>query len=242
MLNIVICDDDPMSVAQMESFLFEISEELDNTFNIDVYLNGQKFLNQYSQEMFIIDILFLDIEMGTCNGLDVARELRKMNSEMLIIFFSSHEKYLIELFEVTPFRFVKKPINKNEVKKVTVSAIQALNEQALSFNYSFKQKISKLYLKEIFYFESRGRKILIFGSHNTMLGSFYDRLNNVELQLKTDTFIRVHQSYLVNYHHIRTLSQKEIVLSDEVEIQISEDRSKSVRSKYIQLSKREINS
>ena len=240
MYNIVICDDDPLSVAQMESLLFEISDELEYVFNIDAYLDEEKFLNQYNHDQITIDILFLDIEMGTYSGLEVARKLRKMGSEVLIIFFSSHEKYLIELFEVTPFRFLRKPIERGEVKKTIMSAIQVLNEQVVSFNYSFKQKFYKISLRDILYFESRGRKILIFGKRNILLGSFYDRLNNVEFQLKTDTFLRIHQSYLVNYHHINTISQKEIILANDIVLQVSEDRSKTVRSKYIQLSKREM--
>lgn len=62
----------------------------------------------------------------------------------------------------------------------------------------------------------------------------------MEKELKTDLFIRVHQSYLVNYLYIKTVSQKEIVTMDDQVIQISEERSDKVQEKYIQLVKREL--
>lgn len=71
MYNIVICDDDPLSVAQMENCLFNLMDQENYTFEIDSYLSGTKFLNQYLISKVKVDILFLDIEMSNHNGIEV---------------------------------------------------------------------------------------------------------------------------------------------------------------------------
>lgn len=239
MYNIVICDDDPLSVAQMENCLFNLMDQENYTFEIDSYLSGTKFLNQYLISKVKVDILFLDIEMSNHNGIEVARRIREENSDMIIIFFSSHEKYLIDLFEVMPFRFVSKPLKEDQVQKAMLSALEKLNRNHQFFEYTFKQNCYKLYLKDIVYFESDRRVVKIIGKQEEKMGSFYARLNDVEQSIKSDRFLRVHQSYLVNYDWIKVLNQKEITSFDNQIIQISEDRNKSVQKRYIQLARRE---
>lgn len=239
MYNIVICDDDSISIASMEDCLFDLMENTNYSFDIETYQNGEKFLKHFFLHKKIIDILFLDIEMGEKSGIEIAKKIRQINSEMIIIFFSSHEKYMIDLFEVNPFRFIPKPINQENVQKIMLSAISQLNLNHQFFEYTYKQKLYKHFLKEIVYFESKGRIINVIGKDNTLLGNFYSQLNDVEETLKTDRFLRVHQSYLVNYDWIKMLSQKKVETFDKQIVQVSEERSKKVREKYIHLVRRE---
>lgn len=237
--DIVICDDDPVSIAYMEDCVFDLMETTSYSFDIESYQNGGKFLRQYFSSEKAIDILFLDIEMGDISGIEIAKRIREVNSELLIIFFSSHEKYMIDLFEVNPFRFIPKPIEKENVQSIILSAIKKINQNHNFFEYTFKQKMYKTFLKDIVFFESKGRIVNIVGKKNILLGKFYSQLNDVEKSLKTDRFLRVHQSYLVNYDWIKMLSQKEVETFDRQIILVSEERSKRVREKYVQLVRRD---
>lgn len=140
MYNIIICDDNPQSVTQIENCLLDVMNQNNYEFQIEAYYSGERFLTQFLANEICVDILFLDIEMEHKSGIEVARAIRAVESELIIIFFSSHEKYLIELFEVSPFRFIKKPIEPNKVHQITLSAIQKLNRNLHFFEYTFKQK------------------------------------------------------------------------------------------------------
>ena len=65
-------------------------------------------------------------------------------------------------------------------------------------------------------------------------GKFYGKLNMLEKKLENGkiSFLRIHQSYLVNYRFIKEISFYKVVLYNGMELQISEDRQKSVREKY----------
>ena len=88
-------------------------------------------------------------------------------------------------------------------------------------------------VRDIVYFESSNRIVYIHlkdGSDE----HFYGKLNNVEKELATSRqyFLRIHQSFLVNYDHVKKMNFVNITISymgKEMELKISEDRQKEVR-------------
>jgi len=63
------------------------------------------------------DIAFLDIQMWGMNGFEVAKELKKFNPKINIIFVSAYSKYASEAFELHPSGYILKPITKEAVKR-----------------------------------------------------------------------------------------------------------------------------
>lgn len=68
-------------------------------------------------------------------------------------------------------------------------------------------------------------------------GKFYGKLNLLEKQLENGKipFLRIHQSYLVNYRFIKEITFSKVVLLDGTELQISEERQKMIRAKFSNL-------
>lgn len=66
---------------------------------------------------------------------------------------------------------------------------------------------------------------------------FYDRLNEVEERLKSGkaVFLRVHQSFLVNYRHIEGLAYDYLIMDNGKRISISEDRRKLISEEYCEM-------
>ncbi len=111
-------------------------------------------------------------------------------------------------------------------------AYERILKNDVHFEYKFNKISHKMLLKDILYFESSGRIILIQGKHEN--GKFYGKLNLVERKVENENipFLRIHQSYLVNYRYIKEISFYKVILFNGVELQISEDRQKIVREKY----------
>ena len=62
------------------------------------------------------DIYILDIEMPRMNGLEVAKAIRTRDSKALIVFLTSHVKYMPDVFEVVTFDFISKPITEERLR------------------------------------------------------------------------------------------------------------------------------
>lgn len=113
MLKIAICDDEPMFGNKLELILLENAKKEQIQINIDVYQSGTSLLKGMWEDAVSYDIIFLDIEMDGMDGLETAKEIRKKNELVLLIYVTSHKSYAIEAYEVQPFRFVVKPIDES---------------------------------------------------------------------------------------------------------------------------------
>ena len=128
------------------------------------------------------DIIFLDIEMEQLDGISTARKIREVDLSVLLIYVSGYDEYLKELFEVEPFRFISKPIDRNRLKTYFSNAIQRTLKKELFFQYSFNKEIQKIPLDDIVYFESKNRSIYIYLKDGTSR-YFYGKLNDIEKNL-----------------------------------------------------------
>jgi len=85
------------------------------------------------------DIAFLDIQMWGKNGLEVAKELKDLNSKINIIFVTAHSKYASEAFELYPSGYILKPVTKEAVEREIENLRHpiALNKNARIYAQTF---------------------------------------------------------------------------------------------------------
>ena len=63
------------------------------------------------------DVAFLDIEMGSSNGLDLAIRLKEIQPDIHIIFVTSYEKYALKAFTIHATGYLMKPVEVEELKR-----------------------------------------------------------------------------------------------------------------------------
>lgn len=231
MLNIAICDDDISTTGKLDMLLQKMSKICDVEIDIEVFWNGEELEKAVGQGT-AFDIIYLDIEMDKKDGITVAKKIRESDKNVLIIYVTSHENYMKASFIVRPFEFLLKPVSEIEFELCFKMACEDINDNDYYFRYRYKREEHQIPICDILYFESVKRKILIITSKEIF--NLYGKLNIVEESLKECKvhFLRVHQSFLVNYKHIRKQSYKLIVMDDGKEIPISEDRRKIIGELY----------
>lgn len=102
---------------------------------------------------------------------------------MLLIFVSGYDQYLMELFRLDVFEFVKKPFEKESFVQTFLRAVRKVGEKNHYFVYAYRGEEFKLPCMEILYFESRGRKIWIH-MKNGETAFFNGKLSDVEEKLR----------------------------------------------------------
>lgn len=140
------------------------------------------------------------------------------------------------------FGFIKKPIDEEILTKTFLETYQRVCSKMVYFTFSYKHEEYKILCKEILYFESNARKVTIYtqnGEHYTFNG----KLSEIEQKMSDGKipFLRVHQSYLVNYYLIRSRTKIEITLVNGKKLSISEERQKYFNQQYSHLLGGEIN-
>lgn len=234
-ITIAICDDDINSTNMIENLLYKIAKEKGIDIYTDVFYDGAMLINYMERSNKIYNLIYLDIEMDTLNGIETARQIRTKDSCAVVIFVSNYDSYFRDMLEVEPFRFLDKPINSAKFENYFLKALEKIECGNESFVFKYQKEIYMVKYKDIEYFESDKRIIYIKGKDRSY--QFYGKLNEIEkiVSEKDKHFMRIHQSYLVNMQYVRKITFSYMEMEDGTILNISEDRKKSFRYKYCDL-------
>lgn len=232
MIKIAVCDDENMIAAQIENTILDICKEENIPVETNVFYSGQEL----EKEIFKgtrYDLIYLDIQMTNGDGITTAKNIRKIDNNALLIYVSGYDKYMMELFRLDVFAFIKKPIDYKDFKKIFLDANLKICNQRLYFSFQYNHNEYKIPCIDILYFESSGRAINVY-SKDHKAEKFNGKLSEVEERLDNGKipFLRIHQSYLVNYHHIHSRSKTAVMLTNGTKLPISEERQKNFGKQY----------
>lgn len=200
--KIAICDDEPLHIDKIRSILLD--EETDNYTKPANRLNAITAGKRY-------DVLFLDIMMPEIDGISLARELRELDEDMLIVFITSKIEFMQTGYEVKAFRYLLKDQIDTGLPKIWKDIEkELLNRADTYFTYEFERKTYRYPCRDILYLESNLRRIILHTNRDT--AALYGKLD--DLAIKYPMFVRVHKSFLVNRRHIRSISAGMVVLSN----------------------------
>ena len=106
-MKIAICDDNLNIVDEVKNLLDEYALSKNLSLDISTFNDGQAVLE--SDERF--NIAILDVEMPGCNGIELGKILREKNRHIVLMYITSHKKYLDEALNLNAARFFEKPID-----------------------------------------------------------------------------------------------------------------------------------
>ena len=109
------------------------------------------------------------------------------------------------------------------------------DERPQCLSFANKGDYYKLPCSDIQFFESDNRIVHVHTSNASY--EFYGKLNELEELLSTTKqyYIRIHQSYLVNFKYIHTLGNSEVILTNGTTLPISPNRLKQARQQFRKL-------
>lgn len=110
-MKILVLDDSEPALKLLTSAI----EEACPSAEVFAFSKPSKCLEFASK--YICDIAFLDIQMWGMNGLEAARELKKHNPKLNIIFVTAHTEYASGAFPLYPSGYVLKPVTKQAVER-----------------------------------------------------------------------------------------------------------------------------
>lgn len=235
MIMVAICDDENVIINQIEEMLKDICKTNDIIVDIDSFNSGEAVKKEILAGTKY-DLLYLDIYKEHEEGMIVVEHIRKMDEKLKIICVSANEKYCMELFQYDVAGFIKKPIQKDIFARLFYKVYDRLCNDKFYFQYNYKKMEYRKLCSDILYFESEGRKIKIH-MRNGEVEKFNGKISDIENQLKKVKipFLRIHQSYLVNYDYIKARSKTKVVLINNENLQISEARQRKINQKYERL-------
>lgn len=230
MISIVVCDDQN---TVLEHLVDGIETTLDG-------LNEKAKVYSFTQVAHIpnsilsgcdIALLDIDFESGHYNGIDLARKIRAVRKDAVIIFVTNYVEYAPEGYEVNAFRYLLKS---ELTRKLPVYLSEALS-QVKAHGESLKVQIHgewiHIPLSEILYIESEKHTVIVHTQRKDY--TYYTSLTTLEEQLASKGFLRIHKSYLVNMSHLQKFQSQGAVLDDGTTLRVSERSYADQKKKYL---------
>lgn len=199
MIQVVCCDDE----KEMRKALIKIIEpelQLQGiNYQLSEFASGEELLS--SNRLEAVDLLFLDIEMKALDGIETAKQLRKVNQRAVIVFITAFADFVFQGYEVKALNYLLKPYGEKKIVEVLRKALDELEmTQSKYFVIEQKSGITKIPLKDICYFSSDRRMLTVVTTKDS--SSFYGKLSDLELP---DAFLRIHNRYIVNLNYVEQL-------------------------------------
>lgn len=211
------------------------------TVDIDVYKSGEEMLRMIEAEKVRPQILFLDMEMKQMNGIETARKLRDKDRSMLIIYVTSYDKYTMDSFEVSPFRYLLKPVDYEKIEQVFSAAVdEILNNHASLFFKRNNEQIQINCEEVISIVSEKGRMLRVVTKEEQPQNLFYAKIKDIEKQLNPFIFVKVNQGTIINLNFVHIISGEDVHLTTGEIIPISRGRKKAVKEAYSLYVKRKV--
>jgi two-component system LytT family response regulator len=226
MIKCIIVDDERPARECIQNYLNDYCQDVDVVAQADSARSAMNAIMKYHP-----DLVFLDVEMPNGSGFDLLRQLNRINFS--VIFVTAFEEYAVTAFRFSATDFLLKPINIKEMieavdkvrsemnRKIDVTNIETLLRMTqlgperydvlvIPNNEGFKV----VTLEDIITCEADGYCTIFHLKGKAQLVSsknlgYYDDF------LSGQGFQRVHNSFMINLHHVKEYSSQGVIIMAE---------------------------
>lgn len=234
MIKIAFCDDEMEVLHQMNELLDRYQVERNEDITYAAFQSPFELLTEIEKGIRP-DILFLDVVMPGQNGLDVAKEIRKYDTNMKIIFLTSSPEFAVESYTVGAYFYQLKPIWEESFFRLMDSVLSECEKKKKnSLILRSKDGITRIDLQQLEYCEVLGRKLLFHLENGAVLESA-GSLDDLAGQLmQYSNFFRPHRSFLVNMEYIQNISSRSIKMVNDAVIPIPHGKCSEIKNTYME--------
>ena len=205
-MKAIIVEDEFLAREELKYFIknyssIEIVDEFED--GIDVL----KFIQKNE-----VDIIFLDINIPSLDGVLLAKNISKFSRKPYIVFITAYKEHAVEAFEIEAFDYILKPYHESRIismlKKLEITHNHEkdnLHKNSITnkINLWKNEKIIVVDLDDIYYCIAKERVTYVFTkdeeySVGVSITEFYN-------SLPKDRFFRCHRSYIVNITKIKEI-------------------------------------
>lgn len=231
MFRITVVDDDVGFQNTIRSFIIKYFHGETSAYSIKCFCNGIDFLTEYKCDS---DLIIMDIQMPMMNGMEVAKEIRKLDENVMLIFITETAKFAINGYSVAAFNYILKPLvyetfQYNLERVIRLMEARKPRHKDLLVNND-EGKVVKISIDDIIYI-AKEKDMAIY---HTRQGVFRKRipLFKIAEMLQNDPFAVVNSGCMVNLNFVRNVSNDEIQVTNGEVVMLSRGKKKEFYEKF----------
>lgn len=227
-MRIAICEDEDKYADQLIDYINEWAKEKDILVEVFVHITAEKFLYEW-EDSEDYDMIFLDIKMGTITGMELAKIMRRTNKDIPIIFTTNMKEYAIAGYSVDAMQYLLKPVQKEDCF-ACLNRVYQNDRIKKYFMFNDVDKTFRIPHEDIIYIEKFAHNATIVTAKDEYI--FRKTMMQLLEELNNDLFIQCHKSYIINIHHMESLSKTFAVMSNGSEVPMSKNMVKEINERF----------
>lgn len=228
--RIAVCDDSAADRNYIMNLVENWAKTAGVSLSVSAFASAEEFLFHYAENK-AYDILLLDIEMGDMDGVALAKELRKENETVQIIFITGYSDYISEGYEVAALHYLIKPVKEEKLYTVLDRAAEKLRTNEKVLHFEAAGELVRVPVYQIRSVEVRLNYVTIHAKEDITVKK---TLSEVAKMLD-ERFFRVGRSAIVNLTRVSRVTHTEIHLDDGTTILLPRGAYESVNRAIIGL-------
>lgn len=235
LLRIACCDDEIENGKRLEDYIRQLEVQSDEEFEFDFYLSGNVLVEKIEKEIDYYDLILLDMEMPGMNGLELAKKIREIASQNVIIsFLTSFPEYMQQSFGVQAFQYLLKPIAYEEFKREIFRTLDFIkkDEKRIMVVDCDKGAETVIQLKNVVVIEKmKGRAVMKITQENNVI-YVKGNMTDYEQILEENHFIRVSRNCIVNMKYIHSFYEGKIEMLTGKCVEMSRRKSSVIKERF----------
>jgi DNA-binding LytR/AlgR family response regulator len=190
-MHCLIVDDEPVARDILKQYIQD-TPDLVLAGECESALTAMSFLKEQR-----VDLIFLDINMPKLSGISFLKSLKHPPK---VILTTAYSEYALEGYELDVIDYLLKPFSFERFLKAVTKASALMEEKEPVIVIKADGKSYRIKERDILFIESMGDYITLHTSDQKL--TFNQTLKSFVQELSSDSFIRVHKSYVISMAHI----------------------------------------
>ena len=235
MIKCMTIDDEPLALKQLRSYISKVPF-LELTAACQSAADAQQVLQTEH-----VDLIFCDINMPDITGMEFVRSLPEQSRPM-IIFTTAYSQYAVDGFRLDAVDYLLKPFSLEEFRRAANKAqewyelkyqVEQSGDGPEYISVKADHKVMLVRTSDIVYVESNGEYVVLVMQDGSRIMTLF-RLKNMESLLPSESFMRVHRSYIVNLRRISGYAKGSVYLDGAPEPLPVSDNFREAFMQYVE--------
>ena len=232
-MKLAICDDEISHVSQVTRILTAYRQKKMTGLAWTCFSSGFALLAALEHGEFF-DAVILDIYMDDMNGMEVAKQIRAMNSSIHIVFLTSTPLFAVESYAVEATDYLLKPVDEEKLFR-SMDRLLGRLENSAGQGITVRDtegRITKVIWNQLLYLEAMGHYVVLHHANGTSTKTLMAFSSLLEPLLSQGDFVQSHRSYVVNLRYVHRIGKHELVMLNGEQIPLPKSRYQQISDRF----------
>lgn len=228
-MKLAVVDDFEPDRKTLIGYLNRFAEQHCLAIEIDEYSGGNQLLNGFRASEY--KVIFLDVYMGDTNGLEIARRIREIDVDCLLIFSSVSDRHAVDSFRVRAFYYLLKPYTYGQLEEVMSLCDHTLQSRQHYIEVREGRTMVRVLTRDIIYADYTNHYIQIHTLSRMIRSHMYFTQFQDKLLIYPQ-FLYCYRNCIVNLDWVSSMEEWDFVLQNGERLPVTRNRRLEIRQKY----------